>query len=358
MPDQDRDQKTERATPRRREDARKKGQVARSKDLNTALILLLAAVVLYMTGPSVSAGLRSIFRTCFTDYLSETISVSSSIRILTALATGTVTAILPLMGGVLFAAALASYGQVGFVMATDPLGPKFERLNPVIGVRRLCSAKSLVSLATSLAKVAVVGLAAYLYLRWRINDVPPLLDCSIPAIYEALCRWTFELVFVIAMAFLIIAATDYAFQRWDFERDIRMTKEELREELKRSEGDPLVKSRVRQIQREMASRRMMQDVPQADVVIKNPTHYAVALRYKPGKNLAPAVVAKGMNLVARKILEIAREHGVPEVENKPLAQTLYKTVEIGQEIPPILYKAVAEVLAYVYRLRTKRYQEA
>ena len=357
MPDYDREQKTERATPRRREEARGKGQVARSQEVNTALILLLASVVLYVTGPSVSAGLRNIFITCLTDHIHETITAASTVRILNSVGSTAASALAPLLVGVLFAAAIASYGQVGFVMSTDPLGPKFERLNPVKGVGRLVSAKSLVKLATSLAKVAVVGLAAYLYLRSRIDDIPPLMTYSVPQIYGSICRWSFELVFVIAIAFLIIAVTDYAFQRWDFERDIRMTKEELREELKRSEGDPLIKSRVRQIQREMASRRMMQDVPDADVVVKNPTHYAVALRYKPGRNLAPAVVAKGMNLVAMKILEIARENGVPEVENEPLAQTLYKTVEIGSEIPPVLYRAVAEVLAYVYRLRSKRRQE-
>lgn len=357
MPDYDREQKTEPATPRRREEARSKGQVARSQEINTALILLLGAVVLYVTGPSVSAGLRNILITCLTDHIHETITIASALRILNSIGTTAASVLAPLLGGVLLAAAIASYGQVGFVVSTDPLGPKFERLNPVRGIGRLVSAKSFVKLATSLAKVAVVGLAAYLYIRSRIDDIPALITYTIPAIYECICRWSLELVFVIALAFLIIAATDYAFQRWDFERDIRMTKQELREELKRSEGDPLVKSRVRQIQREMASRRMMQDVPDADVVVKNPAHYAVALRYQLGTNMAPTVVAKGMNLVAMKILEIARENGVPEVENEPLAQTLYKTVEIGSEIPAVLYKAVAQVLAYVYCLRSKRHQE-
>jgi len=354
MPDYDRDQKTEHATPRRREEARKKGQTARSQELNTALVLLLGALTLYVTGPIASGGLRHIFSTCLSDYIHEPISIQSSVSILSGAATAAIMAIAPLLGGVFVAGALASYGQVGFMVSAESLGPKFERLDPARGLRRLFSVKSLVKLGTSVAKVALVGAAAYLYLRYRTDDVALLVDCSIPAIYEFLCRWSFELVFVIAMAFLLIAIADYAFQRWDFERDIRMTKQELREELKRSEGDPLVKSRVRQIQREMASRRMMQDVPEADVVVKNPTHYAVALRYEAGKNLAPVVLAKGMNLIAAKILEIARKHDVPEVDNKPLAQTLYKTVEIGAEVPPALYKAVAKVLAYVYQLKAKK----
>jgi len=354
MPDYDRDQKTELATPRRREEARRKGQVVRSQEVSTALVLLLGALTLYVTGPSASAGLRNIFSTCLTQHINETISMDSGFNILASTGTATMMAIAPLLGGVLIAAALGSYGQVGFVVSGEAFGPKFERLNPVNGLKRLISVKSIAKLGTSLAKVALVGSVAYVYLRYRMDDFGPLMDYSIPVIYESLCRWSFELVFIIALTFLLIAAADYAFQRWDFERDIRMTKEELREEIKRSEGDPLIKARVRQIQREIASRRMMQDVPTADVVVKNPAHYAVALRYDAARSLAPVVVAKGMNLVAQKILEIARENSVPEVENKPLAQTLYKTVEIGGEIPAALYKAVAEVLAYVYRLKAKK----
>ena len=351
MPDYDREQKTEQATPRRREEVRRRGQVARSQELSTALVLLLGAVALYLTGPSASAGLKSVFSSCLTQYIHSPVTVDSSVTILSSVGITAVTAIGPLLGGVLAAAALASYCQVGFVVSGEALGPKFERLDPVRGMRRLISMKSLVKLGTSLAKVGLVGAVAYLYIRYRKDDFAPLLGVSIPVIYAAVCRWSVELVFVIALAFLVIAVADYAFQRWDFERDIRMTKQELREELKRSEGDPLIKSRIRQIQREVASRRMMQDVPEADVIVKNPAHYAIALRYQPAASKAPVVVAKGMNLLAQKILEIAREHNVPEVENKPLAQTLYKTVEIGSEIPPALYKAMAEVLAYVYRLR-------
>lgn len=347
----DRDQKTERATPRRREDARKKGQVARSQELNTALILLLGAVVLYATGPAASSCLRDVFSRCFTTFIRQQVTAPEAARMLGSIGTSTMAAMGPLLAGVFIAAAFASYCQVGFVVSGEALGPKFERLDPVKGLGRLFSMKSVVKLGTALAKVAVVAGAGYLYVMYRKEDFAPLLHCSVPAIYELMCRWCFELVLVIAFAFLLIAAADYAFQRYDFERDIRMSKEELREEMKRSEGDPLVKSRVRRIQREMANRRMMTDVPKADVVVRNPTHYAVALRYQPGRKMAPVVVAKGMNLVAQRILEIAREHDVPEVENKPLAQTLYKTVEIGGEIPPALYRAVAEVLAYVYRLK-------
>ena len=356
MPDTDREQRTEEATPRRREELRKQGQVARSTELNSALILFLGAVVLYFAGPAVSAGLRTMMTQCLGDYISRPLTPAACSTMIVHVGSSALGAFGPLMGGLFVAAAVASYSQVGFMVTSESLSPKLERLDPFKGFGRLVSAKSIAKLLATLLKVSIVGVLAYLYLRHRMKDCPPLLDCSIAAIYGLFCRWTFELIFIIALAFLLIAIADYGFQRWDFERDIRMTKQELREELKRSEGDPLVKGRVRQIQREMANRRMMHEVPKADVVIKNPTHYAVALRYEARKNKAPVVVAKGMNLIAQKILEIAREHGVPEVENKPLAQIIYKTVEIGSEIPPALYRAVAEVLAYVYRLRARKAQ--
>jgi len=351
MPDFDREQKTEQATPRRREELRRKGQVVRSQELSSALILLLGAIVMYVAQPATTAAFKNIFSACFSDYIHRSMSFEGAVLILQEVALATLGAIAPLFAGIFVVAAVSSYGQVGFMVSGEALQLKFERLDPVKGMKRLLSLKSVVKLATSLLKVAIVGVVAWFYINHRLDDIPPLVHYSVGAIFESICRWSFELVLVIAAAFLVIAAFDYAFQRWDFERDIRMTKEELREELKRSEGDPLVRGRVRQIQREMASRRMMQDVPTADVVVKNPTHYAVALRYEPTTKAAPVVVAKGMNLIAQKILDLAREHNVPEVENKPLAQTLYKTVDVGKEIPPELYRAVAEVLAYVYKLR-------
>ena len=354
MADTSRDEKTEEATPRRREELRKQGQVARSSELNSALILFMGAIVLYFTGPAASAGLRRLFTDCLGHWIAQPMSAQACTSVIVQVSATTLAAFGPMMGGLFVVAALASYCQVGFMVTGEAISPKVERLDPFKGFARLLSMKSLAKLAVTLLKVAVVGAVAYLYIQHRMSDFPPLLDAPIPAIYELFCRWTFELVFIIALAFLVIAVADYAFQRWDFERDIRMSKQELREELKSTEGDPLVKGRVRQIQREVANRRMMHEVPKADVVIKNPTRYAVALRYQAGRNRAPVVVAKGMNLIALKILEIARQHNVPEVENRPLAQTLYKTAEIGSEIPPALYRAVAEVLAYVYRLRAQK----
>jgi len=354
MPDMDREQRTEEATPRHREEVRKQGQVARSTELNSALILLLGSLIMYLTGPAISAGLKKIFCDCLGEFISRPLSAEACSAIITNVGETTLSAFGPMLGGLFAVAVLASYCQVGFMVTAEAVSPKMERLNPIKGFARLFSMKSLAKLLTTLLKVAIVGGVAYLYIRYRMKDFPPLMDCTMPAIYELLCRWSFELIMIIAIALMAIAIADYGFQRWDFERDIRMTKQEVREELKTTEGDPLVRGRVRRIQREMASRRMMREVPTADVVVKNPTHYAVALRYQAGRNHAPVVVAKGMNLIAQKILEIARANHVPEVENKPLAQTLYKTVEIGSEIPPALYRAVAEVLAYVYRLRARK----
>ena len=352
MPD-DRNEKTEEATPRRREEMRKQGQVARSNELNSALILFLGAIVLYFTGPTASAGMRRLLTDCLGHYIAQPMSVQACSSVLVSVGTTALTAFGPMLAGLFVVAALASYSQVGFMVTGEAISPKVERMDPFKGFARLLSLKSLVKLGATLLKVAIVGAVAYLYINHRLSDFPPLLDAPIAAIYELFCRWSFELIFIIALAFLVIAIADYGFQRWDFERDIRMSKQELREELKSTEGDPLVKGRVRQIQREIANRRMMQEVPKADVVIKNPTRFAVALHYQAGRNRAPVVVAKGMNLIALKILEIARQHNVPEVENRPLAQTIYKTVDIGSEIPPALYRAGAEVLAYVYRLRAQ-----
>lgn len=241
--------------------------------------------------------------------------------------------------------------QTGFVFATQPLTPDLSRLNPLAGLRRLVSLRSLVEMVKAGLKLVVVGWVAFVVLRDRATDMMGLLGGDLRATAAVPFWAVFDLALRVGLIFLALAVFDFVYQRWEQEKRLRMTREELREELKRTEGDPLIRSRIRQRQRALASRRMMAAVPRATVVIINPVHVAVALEYRPEVMAAPRVTAKGQRLIAERIKEIAREYKVPIVENPPLAQALFQAVEIGQAIPGALYQAVAEVLAFIYRLR-------
>jgi flagellar biosynthetic protein FlhB len=233
------------------------------------------------------------------------------------------------------------------------LQPKLDKLNVVNGLKRLLSRRSLVELVRDLLKLAIIGIVAWLAVRAELDRIMTLADAE-PAGILTVAGWAvFRVSIKVILALLILALFDYAFQRWDFERSIRMTKQELKEEYKLYEGSPLMRSRIRQVQRELARMRMSKEIPHADVVVTNPTALAVALKYDSETMSAPTVVAKGARLLAERIKEIARSAGVPIVENKPLARALYASVEIGAIVPAELYKATAEVLAYVYRLRGK-----
>ncbi|CAD7783391.1 MAG: Flagellar biosynthetic protein FlhB [Candidatus Methanoperedenaceae archaeon GB37] len=203
----------------------------------------------------------------------------------------------------------------------------------------------------SIAKIAIVGVVVFSIIKGEISNLITLMDREVGAIFKYLMVVSFKIIIYVAPIMVILAVIDYAFQKWEFERNLKMTREEVKEEFRQTEGDPLVKARIRSLQRQMAKQRMMKDVPKADVIIKNPTHLAVALRYVKEEMHAPKVIAKGAGIIAEKIEEIAKSHGIPVIQNKKLAQALYKMVEIGEEIPAVLYQAVAEVLAYVYRLR-------
>jgi flagellar biosynthetic protein FlhB len=244
--------------------------------------------------------------------------------------------------------------QHGGVFTFETILPKFSKVNPIQGFSRLFSMRSLVELFKSIGKMVIIGFAVYLGLEKSIPEVVGLLDHDIPRIIAFLAETSLGVMWRVALAFTGIALLDFIYQQYEHLKGLRMTKQEIKDELKQMEGDPLLKGRIRQIQREMAQRRMMQEVPKADVVITNPTHVAVALKYTPGKMSAPAVVAKGAGLIAARIREVAREHTVPLVENPPLARTLYREVDLNHTIPPALFKAVAEVLAYVFNLKGRR----
>jgi flagellar biosynthesis protein FlhB len=345
-------EKTEPASDHKREEARRKGKVARSVELNSALVLLFGLLILYVGGGTLASGMAEIARTAFmrSGHLAVTgenvhaLFGGGVVRIGLLLA--------PVVFGIMVVGLASSYMQVGFVYSPEVLRPTFDKLNPMQGIRKIMvSRRSLVELGKSLAKVFVVGLVAY----WAIEDViaesPTLVDSDPMAVMGYLGDAAYGLGVKAGLAFLVLAIADYFFQRFEHERDLRMSKEEVKEETKSTEGDPQVKGRIRSIQRRIAYRRMMQDVPKADVVVTNPTHLAVALKYDAEDMRAPSVVAKGADLVALKIREIAAAHDVPIVEDKPLAQALFRSVEIGQEIPEKLFQAVAQLLAYIYRIR-------
>lgn len=344
------EEKTEAPTPRRRRDAREEGQVARSVELNSALVLISALLLIKFSGPSLASHLKGVAIDCLTKFPSQDLTVGGVHSNLVRLLLETGMALAPLLIGITVIAFAGSAMQVGFVFSGKALQFKAERLNPISGMARMFSVRAGVELLKSIAKILIVGYIVFSFLRDRYSDIESLVGGDYLTSCSVIGGLTWDLLLRAAMAMFVIAGLDYLFQRSQLEKQLRMTKQEVKEDYKRTEGDPIVKSRIRQKQREISKQRMMLEVPKADVVITNPTHYAVALRYDSESSTAPVVLAKGQRLIAQRIKDIAIEAGVPIVENVQLARALYASVEIGQEIPAELYQAVAEILAYVYRL--------
>src|SRR3990172_10269498 len=260
---------------------------------------------------------------------------------------------LPFLVLVALAGIVSNILQTGFVFSPKALGVKFERINPAEGIKKILSLRSIMELFKSVIKITIVGYTSYRLIKSEFHNFSLLLDADVNYIFSYMGHLTLKLVIWTGIVILILAAIDLGYQKWQFAKNLRMTREEVKEEYKQQEGDPMIKSRIRSLQREMSRKRMMADVPKADVVITNPVHIAIAVMYKHAEMNAPVVVAKGAGVIAEKIKEIAIQHGIVIVENKPLARTIYRIVEIGEEIPSNLYKAVAEILAYVYKLRKK-----
>jgi len=248
---------------------------------------------------------------------------------------------------------LINLAQVGLALSPESIKPQFNKFNIVKGLKRLFSTRTLFSLTRDIIKIIIIGYITYITFRGEMANYIPLADQEVGQIFIFAGHVTIKILLRAAIALLVLAILDYAYQRYDFEKNLKMTKQEIKDELKKYEGDPLIKMRIRRIQREMARARMLHEVRKADVVVTNPTHIAVALKYDAEKMPAPTVVAKGQRLLAEKIKEIAKLAGVPIVENKPLARALFEAVEIGMTVPAKLYRAVAEVLAYVYKLKGK-----
>jgi len=315
--------------------------------------MLAAFWLLKQTGPRFYEQLSSVMRRTFselsaTDFTQEKLS-AATLAIAYNFLVMAAPFVLPLMG----LAVVSNMAQVGLLFSTKTLQPDLNKINPLNGFKRIFSLRGFVDLLKSLVKVLVVSGVIYITLRDNYPAIVSTSRMQLMAGVSTLGQLGLEVGFRVAMIMVVIAAIDYVYQRYEHEKSLRMTKQEIKEEMK-SHENPQLKSRIRARQRQLALSRMMSAIPQADVVITNPTHLAIALRYEQGKMNAPQVVAKGQRLMAERIKERARQHGVPLVENKPLARTLFKVVEVGQSIPNELFQAVAEVLAFVYRLKTMK----
>jgi len=347
------EEKTEKATPKKRQDVRKKGQTAKSQDVNTAIVLLTVFFVLLFTGSNMLEDFFRIFHQSFEEYVFQEVTTNTIQTMAMELFQVIFKLVGPVMLAGFIAALLANYIQVGFISTTEPLKMKLEKINPIKGFKRIFSLRALVELLKSILKVVVIGAIAFAFLWMHLDEILGLIFKSVGASLSVAGSITVKMGLFASVGLLFLALLDYMYQKYDFEKSIRMSKQDIKEEFKNTEGDPLIKSKRRQKQREIAYHRMMQEIPTADVVITNPTHYAVALKYDESKMDAPFVVAKGVDYLAQKIKYVAKENGVIMIENRPLARRLYHQTEIGQAIPEEFFKAVAEVLAYVYRLKKK-----
>ncbi|QIR13996.1 flagellar biosynthesis protein FlhB [Shewanella aestuarii] len=356
MADNDSSQeRTEAPTARRLEQAREKGQVARSKELGTAAVLISAAVGFAMTGPSIARSLHAIMSQLFTMERDQIFDTNSMFRVWGVVGTELVG---PLISFIALLALVSFIGNValgGLSFSVKAFMPKGSKMNPINGFKRMFGTQALVELTKGIAKFSVVAFSAYLLLSFYFYDILMLSTDHLPGnVYHALelLVWMFILL---CCSMLVIVIIDVPFQIWNHNKQLKMTKQEIKDEYKDSEGQPEVKGRVRQMQREMAQRRMMAEVPNADVIVVNPEHYAVAVKYDVTRSSAPFLLAKGVDDVAFKIREIAREHNVAIVSAPPLARAIYHTTKIDQQIPEGLFTAVAQVLAYVFQL--KQYQK-
>lgn len=342
-------EKTEKATPRRKDEARKKGQVVKSNELVTVLILALCVLVLQAWVPKIAAEFQNLYTLCVSIIYEEITLASVQQLVLTALVS-VVKMAGPLVLAAMGAGYLANVMQVGFLVVSEPLKFDLNRINPLNGFKRIFSKRGLFELFKALLKTCLVGYVALKYLWEELPQIGILMDLTPAQGVATIGRITFSIIWRMLAVLFVMAVADYAYQLFDYEKNLRMSKEEIKEEYKMLEGDPQVKAKIKERQRLIASHRMMQEVPKATVVITNPTHLAVAIKYGDDMNV-PMVVAKGQDHVAEKIKEIARENDVIITENKPLARLLYKRVDVGSSIPADLYQAVAEIIAYVYRLK-------
>lgn len=346
-------EKTEEPTSKRRSDARKKGQIGRSQEISAAFVLIGGFFAMKVLG-SFIYGQLSTYTIYVFAHLNQSVDTESVMRIFIDIVLILAKTAFPVMLVIMVIGLAINLFQVGINFTTEPLQFKFDSLNPINGFGRIFSKRSLVELFKSILKIIIIGFFIYRYLMDEIMKMPEYIYLDLYTSMTRIAEIIFSLAFQICGVFLLMAILDLAYQKWQNTQDLKMSKDDVKEEMKQTEGDPQIKGKIKQKQRQMAMQRMMREVPKADVIVTNPTHFAVALKYSQGM-AAPQVIAKGQDLVAQRIKDIAREEHITIVENRPLARALYASVEIGGIVPPELYKSVAEVLAYVYRLKKKRF---
>ena len=348
------EERTEPATGKRRQEAKNKGQIARSKEIPSVLILLGGTTILLFFGTTMILQLSNLMVRWWKQLATLPIERGGLQAINLEIAVAFLFIVGPVLAVVFAVAVLGHTMQGSNILSWELIKPKWDKFNIFNGLKAMFSKSSLVELLKSFVKIVMVGWIAYSTVKKEWPDVLLLFGQDAGSIFHYVSAIALRLVFRTVLVMMVLASLDYAFQRWTYEKNLRMSKQEVKEEYKQMEGDPLVKSRVRSIQRKLARQRMMAEVPKADVIITNPTHLAVALVYEKKAMEAPQVIAKGAGYLAEKIIGIGRENHIPIVENKSLARMLYKTVDLGRTIPSTLYHAVADILAYVYQIKRKR----
>jgi len=349
------EEKTEAPTGKRRDEARSKGQVAKSQEVGTVAVLFGGLSALYLLSTFLYNRLYVFLRDTFKIIARPDLNDADFTHLFSGFIIYFLLTIMPILGIILLFALIVTVIQVGGIkFSWEAIKPKFSSLNPISGIKKvMLSMQSLMMLVKSVAKLFIVGIVAYSVVVDELDFLLNLTQMEIPAILLYIMKIMAEIFLKVSVVMIFLAILDYSYQKYEYEKNLKMTKQEIKDETKQTEGDPQIKSRIKAAQREIAKRRMMESVPKADVVVTNPVHLAIAIGYDKDKMNAPTVLAKGAGQIAFNIKSKAREFDIPIVENKELARNLFKMVEIGHEIPVTLYQAVAEVLAYVYRLKGK-----
>ena len=346
-------EKTEKATPQKRQESKRKGQVAKSAEIPSALIMIGGVMLLSFLGGWLLDQIMAIYRINFTQYINWEWTSSNVRTLFEQMTVNAVKIMAPIMLAAVVFGILGNYVQVGSMFTTEPLKMQLNRLDPVQGAKRIFSIRALVELAKSLMKIAIIGFAAFSVLWAERDELFLLSQKTLGASLSFIGGLTIKLALIAAAILMVLAIFDYMYQKYEFEKNIRMSKQDIKDEYKKSEGDPLIKQKIKERQRSMSMNRMIQDLPNSDVLITNPTHYAIAIQYDAETMEAPKVIAMGKDHLALKIKEKAKELDIVIMENKPLARALYAQVEVGDSVPEDLFLAVAEVLAYIYRLKGK-----
>ncbi|TCZ79976.1 flagellar biosynthesis protein FlhB [Paenibacillus albiflavus] len=347
-------EKTEEATPKKKQESREKGQVAKSMELPAAFILFFTFLFFILFGGFMKERFMSLISGIFENNLLMDLTEGNVRPFFTNLIFQAAIILAPIMLMAMVIGIVGNIMQFGFLFTTEPLKMKLSNLSPLKGFKRIFSMRSLVECLKSIIKILIIGLVVYSTIWGQIDEIVKLGRVPLTDVFSVVADITLSLGIKIGGMLIVIAFIDFMYQKYEYNKNLRMSKQDIKDEYKKSEGDPLIKGKIKEKQRRMAMMRMMQDIPKADVIITNPTHYAVALKYDDKQMEAPTVIAKGTDFVALKIREKAKEHGIAVMENRPLARALYAQVEIGKSIPADLFQAVAEVLAFVYKTKGKK----